>query len=152
MAAPGQTKFSSSEVEAAAVLKLCQGDLRLALGIIEAQLNTLHTRGQVLVTLAGAVVTVTGFSGRMIAGTSLLAQGLILLGLAAVLLGAALTFVGVMQVRWITADLATNTDTALATAISRRNQKTRAYRIGGLLLLGGLVFYFGAVGLMLLHP
>ena len=47
--------------EAQAILKLCKGDSKAALEIVERHLNTLYARAQILLSLSGIVVTVTGF-------------------------------------------------------------------------------------------
>jgi hypothetical protein len=138
--------------EAERILALCAGDVVRALELLERQLNTLHTRAQVLLSLAGVVITVTGFSGRAIAGTSLLAQSLVVGGVALVVFSAVWVYLGVMGLRWITAQIEGDAAGALAFIVKRRNERTGRYRLGGFILSAGLVLYGAAVALMLLQP
>lgn len=135
--------------EAQRILALCSNDTARALELLERQLNTLHTRAQVLLSLAGVVITVTGFSGRIIASTSTVAQVLVVAGLAVVVCSAIWVYLGVMGLRWITADFDGEAGEALGRVVARRDRKTRRYRIGGIVLSAGLVLYGAAVALML---
>lgn len=138
--------------EARRILAISSGDLGRALGLLEGQLNTLHARAQVLLSLAGVVVTVTGFSGRIVAGTNRFAQGAILLGVGFVLASAVWLYLRVTVIRWVTAEDATEDDELLVRILERRNRKTRAYRLGGKLLLVGFTLYLAAIATMLLNP
>jgi uncharacterized membrane protein YgdD (TMEM256/DUF423 family) len=142
----------SIQQEAQAIVQMCQGDPARALDVAERQLNTLHTRAQVLVSLAGVVVTVTGFSGRMIAGTHVAAQLLLVAGLATVIVSAVYVFLKVMTIRWVTSDLTEGPEAALQLALQRRESKTRAYAVGGVILFLGLVLYAGSIAIMLMNP
>lgn len=135
--------------EATRIYQVHREDLAAAMGLLERQLNVLHTRAQVLVSLAGAVVTVTGFSGRIIAATSLLGKVTIIAGLFIVIAAAVWVFSSVMRVKWVTTDLCDDPIEALERMIRRRNDKTQAYRLGGTVLFAGLVVYGVAVSLML---
>jgi len=134
------------------ILSLTGGDVLKALGVLESQLNVLHTRGQVLLSLAGVVVTVTGFSGRAIAGTNAVSQFLVVAGLATVLASAVWMFARVMTIRWVTSELSAEAGEALRRIVERRNRKARAYAIGGGILCAGLLLYCAAVAIMLLNP
>ncbi len=123
-----------------------------ALQILENQMNVLYSRAQVLMSLAGIVITVTGFSGRIIAATSLLSQILIITGLGTVLLSAIWVYTRVMGIRWITLEKRETTEKTLYSVLQRRNRKTRAYKIGGIILCIGLVLYSIAFAIMLLNP
>lgn len=138
--------------ESGKILSLCGGDVLKALGVLESQLNVLHTRAQVLLSLAGVVVTVTGFSGSTIAGTSASGQFLVVAGLATVLASAIWMFARVMGIRWVTSELSAEVADALQRIVERRNRKARAYAIGGRILCAGLLLYCAAVAIMLLNP
>ena len=142
----------NTESEAKAILKLCDGNLKAALEMAERHLNTIYTRAQVLLSLAGMVVTVTGFSGRLIAGSSTLAQSFLVAGLFVSLSSAIWVFLRVMSVRWVTVFLEQDPKNALQETLWRRNRKTAAYKIGGIILCIGLVLYCIAIALMLLDP
>jgi hypothetical protein len=134
------------------ILSLCDGDVLKALGVLERQLNVLHTRAQVLLSLAGVVITVTGFSGRTIAGTGAAGQFLVVAGLATVLSSAIWMFARVMGIRWVTSELSAEASEALRLIVERRNRKARAYAIGGRILCAGFLLYCAAVAIMLLNP
>lgn len=142
----------SPQEEARRMLALVNGELSRAVRMLEEQLNVLHTRAQVLLTLAGAVITVTGFSGRLIAATGPWGKASVITGLFVVIASAAWVFSTVMSVKWVSTDLADSAESTLLVLIHRRNQKTRAYKIGGLLLCAGLAIYGIAVSLMLAGP
>ena len=136
--------------EAKQIYALTNENLLKSLEILERQLNVLHTRAQVLMTLAGVVLTVTGFSGRVIAGTSSLAKMTIVLGLLIVLTSAVWVWSRVMGIKWVTDGAEGEPIEVLRIIIERRNLKTRAYRLGGVILSLGLFVYGLAVAQMFL--
>lgn len=138
--------------EAKAILELTNNDLLAALNVAQKQLDVIYTRAQVLLSLAGMVVTVTGFSGRLIAGSSLMAQIFLVAGLFVSLSSAIWVFLRVMRVRWVTAMVAEDKENALVQALQRRDNKTRAYAVGGTILCIGLVLYCISIALMLVDP
>ena len=142
----------TAKEEANNILSLTKNDLLKALELLEKQLNTLHLRAQVLMSLAGIVLTVTGFSGRLIAATSLISQILVIFGLATVLTSAVWVFSQVMGIKWVTTGFSGNATESLEKIIERRNRKTRAYTLGGIILCVGLLFYAIAFAMMLLNP
>lgn len=142
----------SPQNEAKAILKLCKEDSKAALEIVESQLNTLYARAQILLSLAGIVVTVTGFSGRLIAGSSPLAQYLLVAGLLVSLGSAVWICFNVMPIRWVTGYLEGAPIMAIEAILRRRDQKTKAYRIGSRILCVGLTLYCISIALMLLNP
>lgn len=142
----------SPQNEAKAILKLCKEDPKAALEIVESQLNTLYARAQILLSLAGIVVTVTGFSGRLIAGSSPLAQYLLVAGLLVSLGSAVWICFNVMPIRWVTGYLEGAPIVAIEAILRRRDQKTKAYRIGSRILCAGLTLYCISIALMLLNP
>lgn len=140
------------EQEADVILSLAEGDRLRALELVERQLNILHGRAQVLLSLAGVVVTVTGFSGRTIAGTSSLSRILVITGLGVVLLSAIWLYSKVMKIKWVTGEVGEEITASIAAILLRRNAKTRAYTVGGIILCIGITIYCAAVALMLLAP
>ena len=146
----GQDINSDKSHEIQTVLKLCGGDLREALKIYEQQLNVLQSRAQVLMSLAGVVLTITGFSGQRIAGTSRFAQVCVIAGLGVVLLSAIWIWKKVLSIRWMTSDLAGESEDILLRIIERRDTKTRAYTTGGFILCMGFVIYSIAFAKMLI--
>ena len=140
------------KTEAKRILDMCDGRLLEAMGVLERQFGTLHSRAQVLFSFCGVVITVTGFSGRMIAGTNSLAQGLVITGLAVVILCAFYIYHTVMTLRWATQRLDIDADRTLIRLINRRNIKNAAYRRGGYILFIGIVLYGSAIAIMLLNP
>ena len=142
----------NTQSEAKAILQLCDGNLKAALEMAERHLSTIYTRAQVLLSLAGMVVTVTGFSGRLIAGSSTLAQIFLVAGLFVSLSSAIWVFLRVMRVRWVTVFLDKDPENALQETLRRRNRKTKAYKIGGIILCIGLVLYCISIAIMLLDP
>lgn len=149
---PFEDEQMTSNEEAKKIFQLCGKDLLKSMELLERHLNTLHTRAQVLVSLAGVVITVTGFSGRIIAGTNLPAQILIISGLAIVLFSAVFVTRKVMRVKWVTTDIQEDSIETLETIIKRRNQKTKAFYTGGVILSIGLFLYCAAISIMLLNP
>ena len=122
------------------------------MAMLERQFVVLHNRAQVLLGLCGIVVTTTGFSGRLVAGTSSSAQWLIIIGVALSLIAACVVVRGVLHLYWLTMQPGDTTRTWLITSLAYRDKKTRAYRIGIILLIAGLTAYAGALAIMLLHP
>lgn len=140
------------EREAERILKITGGDMLKALNLLTGQLNVLQTRAQVLMSLAGVVITVTGFSGRLIAGHDPLAQICIVSGVFLVLASAIYVYLKVMGLRWVTQGLDESPAAALEQVIERRNVRTRAYRIGGIILCLGFALYCVAVAILLMNP
>ena len=136
--------------EAEKILSLTENNMLRSLELLERQLNALYTRAQVLMTLCGVVITVTGFSGRKIADTSLIAQLSIIFGLLIVLTSAIWIWRKVMNVKWITASLEGDPTDILCSIIQRRNNKTKAYTQGGIILCAGFMVYCIAIAQMLL--
>lgn len=134
------------------ILEMFGGDRAAIMTMLERQFTVLHNRAQVLLGLCGIVVTTTGFSGRLIAGTSRPAQWLIVLGVVLVLVAAALVVVGVLHLWWLTQHPGESTRDWLGHALGYRDRKTRFYRFAIVLMLAGLMFYVGAIALMLLNP
>ena len=124
----------------------------LIMELLERQFVVLHNRAQVLLALCGIVITTTGFSGRLIAGTNGWAQFFIIAGVTLVLLAAAVVVWGVLHLRWLTLQPGESTEQWLLTSLEYRDAKTRAYRIGIALMLGGLALYVAAIAIMLSHP
>ena len=122
------------------------------MAMLERQFMVLHTRAQVLLGLCGIVVTTTGFSGRLVAGTNAAAQWLIIVGVALCLLAAGVVVWGVLHLYWLTMQPGDTTRTWLTTSLAYRDKKTRAYRVGIILLIAGLTVYAGALAIMLLYP
>ena len=85
-------------------------------------------------------------------GDQRLAQALIITGVAFVLLAAAVVCWGVLHLRWLTMQAGKTVPEWLATSLTYRDTKTRAYRVALMFLLVGLVLYSGAVAIMLLYP
>ena len=140
------------QIEAQRILALVRQDELEAVKLMERQLFMIFNRAQVLASVAGAVITVTGFSGRLIAGTSRWGQWFLVTGLALVVFSAVYVFLKVMRVTWISTQLEEDFQTSLVALIRLRNRKTRAYTIGGLILVLGLLLYGLSVSIMLLNP
>lgn len=139
--------------EAEILMALCDSRLAEVLRVLESQLNTLHTRAQVLLTFCGIIITTTGFSGRLVAGTHLYAQVTIIAGLAMVLASGGFIYYRIGGLRWVTSGVdLENPMNTISAILRRRDEKTRAYQLGGYLLFIGLVFYSVAVAIMLLNP
>ncbi len=138
--------------EAVEILKVTGNDAARALQILEGQLNVLYARSQVIMGLAGAIITVTGFSGRLIAGTNTAAQALLISGLGLVVLSAVWMLTRVMGIRWVTSELGAGVQQALETVILRRNRRTQAYQIGGVVLCLGMALYAVSISIMLWNP
>jgi len=91
------------------------------------------------------VVTVTGFSGRQIAASGACERGLLVGGLAGVLTSAIWVFTRVAGIKWVTGELGDRLEDSLETMLRRRNAKTRAYQVGGRILIAGLTLYCAAI-------
>jgi hypothetical protein len=146
---PGSARATVDE-EATHLLALYQGDAAKIMGAIERQLAILAGRAQTLLSLAGLTITVTGFSGANIARSGRLSASLLVAGLVMVLLAASLAMAGILRVEWTTSMKPTPLDQAVRTALSIRNEKTRAYSRALALLIAGLALYVSSVGLLLL--
>lgn len=120
--------------------------------LLERQFAVLTARAQMLLGLSGIVITTTGFSGRAIASTGLLAQWLIVSGIFFVLSGAVAIVLGILRLNWVTQLIHTDIRVALLEMLAYRDRKTRAYRLGLLLLIIGLTLYVSAIALMVLAP
>jgi hypothetical protein len=143
----------SREAEADRILRAYgPEELPEIMAMLERQFTVLHNRAQVLLGLCGIVVTTTGFSGRLVAGTSAAAQWMIIVGVAFSLLAAAVVVWGVLHLYWLTMQPGDTTRAWLLMSLAYRDKKTRAYRIGIILLLIGLTIYAGALAIMLLYP
>jgi hypothetical protein len=138
--------------EARRILEIHKNDDASALAVLERQLGVINTRADVIMSLAGITITVTGFSGRLIAATDRLAQVCIVSALVFVIASVAWVFLTVGPICWITSDLEGDTLSALVRIIERRNRRTRAYMIGGVILCIGIALYAAAIGIMLLNP
>ncbi len=143
-------KTADPDKEAADIYSLFGKDISKAKEILGQQLNVLQSRAQVLMSLASVVLTITGFSGSRIAGTNLFSKICVVTGLAIVLLSAIWIWMKVLYIRWLTGELGPDPIEMLSEIIKRRNKKTRAYMIGGLILCIGLVIYSIAFMNMLL--
>lgn len=143
------------EKEAQQILLLYEHP-REVIALVERQFAVLTSRAQVLLGLCGIVITTTGFSGRAIASTGLIAQWLVVSGIFLVLAAAASIVWGILQLNWITQFAATGEPAQLKQTLLRmltyRDRKTRAYRLGLLLLILGLALYVSAIALMVLAP
>lgn len=122
------------------------------MAMLERQFAVLHNRAQVALGLAGIVVSTTGFSGRLVAGTNVWAQWLIISGLALILASAAIVVWGVLHLRWLTMQCGETTEAWLDASLAYRDKKTRAYRVGVIVLLVGLILYGAALAVTLLNP
>ena len=120
--------------------------------LLERQFAVLTSRAQMLLGLSGIVITTTGFSGRAIASTGLLAQWLIVSGIFFVLSGAVAIVWGILRLNWVTQLVGSDIRVALIQMLAYRDRKTRAYRLGLLLLIIGLALYVSAIALMVLAP
>lgn len=120
--------------------------------LLERQFAVLTGRAQMLLGLSGIVITTTGFSGRAIASTGLLAQWLIVSGIFFVLSGAVAIVWGILRLNWVTQLVGSDIRVALIDMLAYRDRKTRAYRLGLLLLIIGLALYVSAIALMVLAP
>lgn len=120
--------------------------------LLERQFAVLTGRAQMLLALSGIVITTTGFSGRAIASTGLLAQWLVVSGIFFVLSGAVAIVWGILRLNWVTQFIDTDVRTTLLEMLAYRDRKTRAYRLGLLLLIIGLTLYVSAIALLVLAP
>jgi hypothetical protein len=128
-------------------------NLKDIIALMERQFGVLTGRAQVLLGLCGIVITTTGFSGRAIASTGPMAQWLIVGGIFLVLAGAAAIVWGILQLNWITQFVETaDIRPSLLRMLAYRDRKTRAYRLGLILLVMGLTLYVSAISLMVLAP
>jgi hypothetical protein len=139
--------------EAARILREYEGkEFEGIMVMLERQFLVLHNRAQVLLALGGIIISTTGFSGRIIAGTNALAQGLIIAGVALVLLSAAVVVWGVLHLRWLTLQPGDTLEAWLRTCLDYRDLKTKAYRVGIVLMLLGITLYCAAIAVMLANP
>ena len=149
---PPSESHLQRDAEARRILDRYGDDLPGIMAMLERQFAVLHNRAQVALGLAGIVVSTTGFSGRLVAGTNTLSQVLIISGLSLILLSAAVVVYGVLHLRWLTMQGGDTTAAWLVTSLSYRDRKTKAYRVGVIILLIGLVLYGGALAVTLLNP
>jgi hypothetical protein len=146
-------KCLTREQEADRIIFICgQDHPGKMMDLMQQQFNVLSARSQVLLTLCGIVVTTTGFSGRLIAGTNRLAQGLVIAGVVLAMSAAVSVVGGVMHLNWLTQQPADLIRPWLLNCLEYRDQKTRAYRVGIVLLMIGLAMYVAAMSIMLLNP
>jgi hypothetical protein len=143
----------STEQEADRILDMYGRDQTARImELLERQFVILHNRAQVLLTLCGVVITVTGFSGRLIAGTNRVAQVLVIGGVSLSLLAAVVVVWGVLHLWWLTQQPGDDPRRWLLSCLAYRERKTRAYRVGLLILIVGLTLYVGAIAVMLWYP
>ncbi len=146
-------KCLSRELEAERIITICgEENPGKIMDLMQQQFNVLSARSQVLLTLCGIVVTTTGFSGRLIAGTNRLAQALVIAGVVLAMAAAVSVVSGVMHLNWLSQQPAEMVRPWLLSCLDYRDQKTRAYRRGIVLLMIGLALYVAAMAIMLLHP
>jgi hypothetical protein len=103
--------------------------------------SILQTRSQMLLGLATICLTITGFSGPRMAVSNPLSRFFIGFGLSFVLAAVIAVVAGPLRFRWITSWKADTLDETLIENISRRDSKTRWYRIATFLLVVGLTGY-----------
>lgn len=139
--------------EAEAIADFYGRDKVAAMGLIERQLNAIHSRAQIILGFSAVAITTTGFSGRLIAGTNVAAQVCVIAGLATILLSCFYLFQKVLAVEWVMSRLLKNDLVqSLAELLVFRDRKTLAYERGSKGILVGLGFYAIAIALMLLNP
>lgn len=142
-----------NEQEAEQILQIYgRENPRELVALLERQFGVLTGRAQVLLGLCGIVITTTGFSGRAIALTGTAAQWLIVSGIFLILASAAAIVWGILQLNWITQFVGKDLGASLAKMLAYRDRKTRAYRVGLILLVVGLALYVSAIALMVLAP
>lgn len=143
----------SIESEADRILVIYgQDNARGIMELLERQFTLLHHRTQVLLGLCGVVITTTGFSGRLIAGTHRAAQLFIVTGVCLTLLAAVVVVWGVLHLSWLSQQPGDLVRPWLITCLEYRDRKTRAYRLGIVLMLVGVACYVAAIAIMLLNP
>jgi hypothetical protein len=120
--------------------------------MLNGQFVILHNRAQVLLALGGIIISTTGFTGRNVAGTGPWAQKLVIAGMLLVLLSAAVVCYGVLHLRYLTMQNGDATRAWLLTSLRYRDIKTKAYRVGVILMIAGLTAYVIAIIIMLCHP
>lgn len=117
------------------------------LEFLAGQLGVLKHQAQMLLGLCGLAITVTGFSGSHMIQAGRLSAIALVVGIGLILLGALGSLHSLMQVRWVTEELADDlVDTAYA-VILRRNAQLRRLSVAGLLVAGGLGAYLASVAL-----
>jgi hypothetical protein len=117
------------------------------LEFLAGQLSVLKHQAQMLLGLCGLAITVTGFSGTQMIKAGRMSAVFLVVGIGLILLGALGSLHSLMQVRWVTEDLADDlTDTAYA-VILRRNVQLRRLSIAGVLVACGLAAYLTSVAL-----
>lgn len=142
--------MSDASTEARAIMALCEGNGLRAFEMVQAQLAVLVLRTQVMLSLSGIVITVTGFSGRAIAQTGLVARLCIVCGLFLVLSAAGVAVGGVLRLKWITQELATDMLVTLERALEIRNRKSRFLGVALALFVCGFGLYCLAIAQLLI--
>lgn len=132
--------------------KYVDANLKDLTSLLERQFAVLTGRAQMLLGLSGIVITTTGFSGRAIASTGLWAQWFVVSGIFFVLAGAVAIVWGILQLNWVTQLVGSDIRKAVIDMLTYRNRKTRAYRLGLVLLIIGLTLYVCAIALLVLAP
>jgi len=117
------------------------------LEFLAGQLSVLKQQAQMLLGLCGLAITVTGFSGSHMIKAGRLSAISLVVGIALILLGALGSLHSMMQVRWVTEDLADDLVDTTYAVIVRRNTQLRRLSIAGFLVAGGLGAYLVSVAL-----
>lgn len=120
-------------------------------GNLRESFTTLQNRSHVLLSLVTICLTITGFSGPNIAAAGVYSKGAIILGLCLVLSAGGGLLIGAFDLQWITRYKGSSSEDTLIHIISRRNRRTRIYRVATLLLVLGLTSYVASVVIYMLN-
>lgn len=130
---------------------------RLTREEIESQFATLHGRAQLLLGICGVLLTASVLitTGRIIGrGTYMLARVagwlLALAGLSDIA-ATAIIVGGVLHIRWLTQEPSDDLHGWMMRAIAHRDAKTRAYHAALAIVMLSMLFYQGAVLIVVLQ-
>ncbi len=119
--------------------------------ILSREFGAILQRTQVLLTLATLTLTITGFSGPSIAESGPFSRYTMVVGLVFVLAAILVALVGILRVRWTTQYATQEPVQALEAIIAYRNDKTRKFVVGMILLVIGLCLYVASLTAFLFH-
>ena len=117
------------------------------LEFLTGQLGVLKHQAQMLLGLCGLAITVTGFSGSHMIQAGRLSAVALVVGIGLILLGALGSLHSLMQVRWVSEELADDLVETAYVVIVRRNTQQRRLSVAGMFVAAGLGAYLVSVGL-----
>lgn len=137
----------SREESARRIVRYFDGQAAGLLNYLVNQVATVRQQAQTMLGLCGLIITVTGFSGPRMIESSRLSAWAMVTGIALTLVGAVLSLHVMIQVRWVSEELAKDTVTMVMRVFARRDRQNRQTIVAGFFVAAGLAAYLLSVAI-----